>query len=296
MHDFTRSALVLHSAAPSWLVWLLPVVAVAAAIAMLRRFPLELAPLGVLGVGTAATLVAVAFLFSYRYRTQIPGRFGVDREFDYVPLAAVLVGLGIAEAVVGRLRSVRTWIPVAAAAVVIGIPAVAVAATAGPARHGWEQNGHESVALLDWVDRHAPCGARILPDKVTLGTFVAATGRVSVVEGMGPYLRPQMLHTVLDRVLAAHRFFQHPEGQAGLLRRLGVDEVLVVKGVRIGSMVGTLDSGVDPAAFRSVPYLRLIHSSPLLDVYQVRGMSGGTFPDPDSMAGFHCDHGAVPGG
>jgi hypothetical protein len=61
-------------------------------------------------------------------------------------------------------------------------------------------------------------------------------------------------------------------------------------------MVGTLESGVDPNAFRSVPYLRLIHSSPLLDVYRVRGRAGGSFPDPAAMAGFHCDRGPVPGG
>jgi len=61
-------------------------------------------------------------------------------------------------------------------------------------------------------------------------------------------------------------------------------------------MVGTLESGVDPAAFRSVPYLRLIHSSPTLDVYRVRGTLGGSFPDPGRMAGFHCDRGAVAGG
>jgi hypothetical protein len=173
---------------------------------------------------------------------------------------------------------------------------VAVGATAGPARGGWQQNGRDSVAVLDWVDEHAPCRARILPDRVTLGTFAAATGRVSVVEGMGPYLRPEMLHTVLRLVLRAHRFFEHPAGGAAMLHRLGVDEVLVVKGVRIGSMVGTLESGVDPNAFRSVPYLRLIHSSPLLDVYRVRGRAGGSFPDPAAMAGFHCDRGPVPGG
>ena len=79
------------------------------------------------------------------------------------------------------------------------MPAVAVAATVGPSRSGWEQNGRDSMAVLDWVDEHEPCGARILPDRVTLGTFAAATGRVSVVEGMGPYLRPAMLHTVLRR-------------------------------------------------------------------------------------------------
>jgi hypothetical protein len=295
MDDFTDSATTLKDA-PAWLVWLLPVAVLATAVIVLRRFPRDLAPLGVLAAGTAATLLAVAFLFSYRYRTQIPGRFGIDREFDYLPLVLVLAALGLAEAALVRLRAVRAWIPVAALAALIVVPAVAVAATAGPARQGWEQNGRDSVAVLDWVDEHAPCGARILPDRVTLGTFAAATGRVSVVEGMGPYLRPEMLHTVLGLVLRAHRFFEDPAGGAALLHRLGVDEVLVVKGVRIGSMVGTLESGVDPEAFRSVPYLRLIHSSPVLDVYEVRGAPHGTFPDPSSMAGLHCEQGNVPGG
>jgi hypothetical protein len=296
MHDFTRSATTLKRA-PSWLVWLLPVVAVAVAAAMMaRRFPPELAPLGVVGAGTAATLLGIAFLFSYRYRTQIPGRFGIDREFDYVPLVLVLELLGAAEAALGRLRAVRAWIPVAVVAAAVALPAVAVAATVGPARSGWQQNGRNSVAVLDWVDQHAPCGARILPDRVTLGTFAAVTGRVSVVEGMGPYLRPAMLRTVLRTVLQAHRFFEHPAAGSGLLRRLGVNEVIVVKGVRIGSMVGVLEQGVDPAALRSVPYLQLVHSSPLFDVYRVRDPAGGRFPAPETTAGFHCERGAVAGG
>jgi hypothetical protein len=295
MHDFAESATTLRSV-PTWLVWLLPIAAVAAAVVMLRRFPSELAPLGVVAAGTAATLLGVAFLFSYRYRTQIPGRFGIDREFDYVPLVLVLAVLALAEAALGRLRAVRAWIPLAVAAAVIAVPAVAVAATVGPARHGWVQNGRDSIAVLDWVDEHAPCGARILPDRVTLGTFAAATGRVSVVEGMGPYLRPAMLHTVLATVLRAHRFFEHPAGGAALLRRLGVDEVLVVKGVRIGSMVGVLESGVDPEAFRGLPYLELVHASPMLDVYRVRRPGGGTFPDPATAAGFSCRRGTVPQG
>lgn len=208
----------------------------------------------------------------------------------------VLAGLGLAEAAVGRLRAVRRWIPFVVVAAAVAIPAVAVAATVGPARSGWRQNGLDSVAVLDWVDQHAPCGARILPDRVTLGTFAAVTGRVSVVEGMGPYLRPAMLHTVLRTVLQAHQFFEHPAGGLALLHRLGVSEVIVVKGVRIGSMVGVLEHGVDPTAFRSVPYLELVHSSPLFDVYRVRGSAGGRFPDPTTTAGFHCERGAVAGG
>jgi hypothetical protein len=296
MHAFAESATTMKPA-PGWLVWLLPLAVVCVAVVILLRFPVELAPLGVVAAGWAATLLGVAFLFSYRYRTQIPGRFGIDREFDYLPLVLVLGVLALGEALVARLRGVRAWIPLAALVLAVALPAVAVAATVGPARSGgWRQNGRDSVAVLDWVDAHAPCGARLLPDRVTLGTFAAATGRVSVVEGMGPYLRPEMLHTVLGQVLAAHRFFERPADGEALLRRLGVTEVLVVKGVRIGSMVGTLESGVDPAAFQGVPWLAPVYSSPLLDVYRVRGVGGGGFPDPTATAGFHCERGPVPGG
>ena len=75
-----------------------------------------------------------------------------------------------------------------------------------------------------------------------------------------------------------------------------MNEVIVVKGVRIGSMVGVLEDGVDPTVFRSVPYLQLVHSSPLFDVYRVRGSGGGQFPDPTTTAGFHCERGVVAGG
>jgi hypothetical protein len=101
---------------------------------------------------------------------------------------------------------------------------------------------------------------------------------------------------VLNTVLQAHRFFEHPAGGAALLRRLGVNEVIVVKGVRIGSMLGVLEDGVDPAVFGNVPYLQRVYSSRLFDVYRVRGSGGGRFPDPTTIAGFHCERGAVAGG
>jgi hypothetical protein len=61
-------------------------------------------------------------------------------------------------------------------------------------------------------------------------------------------------------------------------------------------MVGTLEAGVDPAAFPAVPYLELVHTSPILDVYRVRDPAAGTFPDPALAAGFHCQRGPIPGG
>src|SRR6202008_135214 len=106
-------------------------------------------------------------------------------------------------------------------------------------------------------------------DLLTLGPFAAETGRVSVAEGMGPYLRPSELHTVLHLVLGAHAFFMDPANHSAFLRRQTVNYVLVVKGGRRGSMVNTLEHGVDPAAFASVRFLRLVHSDPTVDVYRV---------------------------
>jgi hypothetical protein len=281
---------------PRLLLWVIPVAVLVGVIAIVRRLPVELGAAAVMAAGLGVTLVGIAFLFSYRYRTQIPGRFGIDREFDYLPLAAVvfvLVALEPAAAWIGRRRA---WAPAAVAALVIALPAVAVGATVGPARTSYRTNGERALTILDWVSAHVPCDARILPDRVTLGTFVAATGRVSVVEGMGPYLRPDMLHPVLDHVLAAHRFFEDPARGRRFLTREGVDYVIVVKGVRIGSMVGTLESGVDPAAFAGVRFLHPLLTSADADVYRVRGSRRGGFPDPAEHPGFACTRGPVADG
>jgi hypothetical protein len=282
---------------PRILLWIIPPAALAVAVAVAKLLPVELGAAAIMAIGLGASLVGIAFLFSYRYRTQIPGRFGIDREFDYLPLAAVVLVLTVLEPAVRWIGRVRAWAPAAAAVLLIALPAVAVGATVGPSRASYRTNGERSLAILDWVAAHLPCDARILPDRVTLGTFVAATGRVSVVEGMGPYLRPDMLHPVLDEVLRAHRFFQDPAAGRAFLRREGVDYVMVVKGVRIGSMVGTLDAGVDPAAFTGVPFLRRVFTSADADVYRVRGASGRSgFPDPAGHPGFTCVRGPVADG
>ena len=98
-------------------------------------------------------------------------------------------------------------------------------------------------------------------------------------------------------MLSAHRFFQDPARGRGFLRRQGVDYVIVVKGVRIGSMVGTLDTGVDPAAFADVGFLRRVYTSPDADVYRVRGSARGRgFADPAEHPGFTCLRGPVADG
>jgi hypothetical protein len=282
---------------PRLLLWLIPLAALVAVVALLRLGRDELGIAAVVAAGLGVSLVGVAFLFSYRYRTQIPGRFGIDREFDYLPLAAVVLVLAALEPAVAWIGRRRAWVPAAVAAIAIALPAVAVGATVGPARTSYRTNGERALSILDWVSANIPCDARILPDRVTLGTFVAATGRVSVVEGMGPYLRPDMLHPVLDEVLAAHRFFQDPANGSAFLHRERVNYVIVVKGVRIGSMVGTLESGVDPAAFAGIPFLRPVLRSPDADVYRVHlPIRMGGFPDAPPHPGFRCTRGPVADG
>ena len=74
---------------------------------MARLLPVDLGSTAIMAVGLGLSLVALAFLFSYRYTTQIPGRFGIDREFDYLPLAVVILVLAALEPAVGWLTRLR---------------------------------------------------------------------------------------------------------------------------------------------------------------------------------------------
>jgi hypothetical protein len=271
------------------LLWAVPLGTLAVALVMLLRFPDELRPLALSMWLLGAVLFAVALVFSYRYSTYIPGTFGPHRLYDYACLLLTLIALGCLEAAVGLLDRIRVWLPAVAAAIAIVLVGGTAALAGGPARHGWQDNGHRAVAVTDWVDAHLPCGSRLLVDRLTLGTFAAQTGHVSVAEGMGPYLRPGELHTVLDIVLGAHAFFRDPAAHRDFLRSEAVGYVLVVKGVRIGSMVDTLEKGVDPAAFHGLPFLRRVHSDANVDVYRVVGLSDrGSPPNPSSFPGLDC--------
>ena len=267
---------------------LVPVAAVLVALLMLWRFPVELRPLGLFVVLLSGVLLAVSLAFSYRYDTYIPGTFGPHRLYDYACLLGLLLVLGCAEWAVGLAAPIRGWLPAALCVSAVVLTAAGAAYAGAPARHGWKQNGDRALRVTGWVDAHVPCGSRLLVDRLTLGTFAAQTGRVSVAEGMGPYLRPAELHTVLDIVLGAHAFFRDPASHRAFLRRERVDYVLVVKDVRIGSMVNTLEKDVDPARFRSVPFLRLVHGDDTMDVYRVAGAPSRPSPDPADFSGLEC--------
>ncbi len=285
LRGFVASSIT-RPASDLWL-FAVPLGTLLVAVVMLLRFPDELRPLGLAFWLLGAVLVAVALLFSYRYSTYIPGTFGPHRLYDYACLLLTLIALACLEAALGTLGRLRRWLPAVAAAALILTFGATAALAGGPARHGWLDNGHKAVAVTDWVNANLPCGSRLLVDRLTLGTFAAQTGRVSVAEGMGPYLRPTELHTVLDIVLGAHAFFRDPAAHRAFLRSHAVDYVLVVKDVRLGSMVDTLEKGVDPARFHDAPFLKLVHSDANVDVYRVIDPSRGA-PDPADFSGLDC--------
>ena len=270
-----------------------PLAAFAIAAAMLARRRDELRPLGLFVVLLASLLLGIALVFSYRYRTYIPGTFGPHRLYDYACLLLVLLVLGCLEAGLGLLSRLRPALPSLLCAVAVIATALVAAAAGGPARHGWQENGQRALRVTGWVDANLPCDARLLVDRLTLGTFAAETGRVSVAEGMGPYLRPAELQTVLDLVLGAHAFFRDPAAHRAYLRRQQVDYVIVVKDVRVGSMVNTLEQDVDPDRFGQVPFLQLVHSDDTMDVYRVVGSEPGNRPDPSQFSGLDCRAGAA---
>jgi len=270
-----------------------PLLALAAALVLVIWRRDELRPLGLFVVLLSAVLYVIALFFSYRYRTYIPGTFGPHRLYDYACLLLLLLVLGAVESGLGLLTRIRPALPSLLCAGAVVAAGLVAAVDGGPARHDWRENGQRALQVTDWVDANVPCDARILVDRLTLGTFAAQTGRVSVAEGMGPYLRPSELQTVLDLVLGAHSFFQDPAAHRSYLRRQRVDYVIVVKDVRVGSMVNALEQGVDPARFEQVPVLQEVHSDDTMDVYRVAGQDAPARPDPARFSGLDCRSGAA---
>jgi hypothetical protein len=265
-------------------------------VAMALRLPWPLRPIGPAVLLMAAVLVAVAAAFSYRYDTLVPADFGGSRLFDYAELGTTLLVLALAEAITGWLAIRRGWLPYATLVVATVVAAVVASPMFGP-KPGAITNGKRALTLVNWVRANTPCDARILPDRITLGTFNATTGRVSVLEGMGPYLRPDMLHTVLTQVLGADAFFRDPAAHRDYLAQQAVDYVILVNRIRVGSMKNHLGQGADQTAFRRAPFLQEVAHKRFFTVYRVIGVAhANPTPDPRDYPWYRCGRGSLPRG
>ena len=214
----------------------------------------------------------------------------------------LLVILVLARARAGRRRGcgrLRAWAPAAVVAV-----AVARSGRRGrrrpSARRGTSYRRRTASARSrSWTGStaHVPCDARILPDRVTLGTFVAATGRVSVVEGMGPYLRPEMLHPVLADVPARAPVLRASGRRARLpapARASTTSSSSRACGSAAWSARST--SGVDPAALarRRLPAAGL-HEPRRRRLPRPRSDAGARLPRPGRACRLHVHRTACGG-
>jgi hypothetical protein len=253
------------------------------ALAMLRWFPAEVRLNGLVGLGVAVTLLGGALFFSLVYEVWVPATFGGRRLFDYNALPVLLVGLTLLEVGLLPIRRLRAWaLPAVAGALVLIVTALVV-----PSARSLRDPGVQVRPLISWVQANTSCDDRLLTSQRAVGVFRALTGRVAVLEGMGPFLRPGMLDAIVDLMLQTRAFFHDPVANREFLVQRGVDYVIVSKRVTVGypAPIGP----VDPQPLRGVEFLEPVHSSDTFDVYRVSlpGDSHG-FPDPSDFPGFRC--------
>jgi hypothetical protein len=268
---------------------LLLVGGLAVAILMLLWFPEPLRPIGLLAWGLGVTLVLGALLFRLRFHTYIASSFGVRRLFDYTGVPIVLVALAGVEAGAALLARTRPRLALGGVLVAVAVVAAVVVPTA-PARRFDPKSTRASVDLLDWVRANVPCDARILATQQTVGVFKVMSGRAAILEGMAPYLRPQMLAEVVDVLIDARRFFLDPVTGQEFLRVHGVEYVVVLKRLRLGHRIAPLD----PGRFRRAPGLGLVYATPEVDIY--RSESDGDLPglpDVSDAPGYRCERGPI---
>ena len=214
------------------LAWILGIGGAAGAAVLMVRGQPSLRAIGVVSIGLALTIVALAWLMSYR-ALYVPATFGLRRLFDYSAIPVVLAVLTVIEIVLGRFagRSTGT-VRVATVALTVVVAAVLLPSARSPAFPAGTNAG--LVQAFDWIRGNLPCDARILADQHTEGVFEAMTGRVAILEGATPYLRPDVLPGVIRLLEDAGDFFRDPAGHAALLARERVTAVVIIKEGVIG--------------------------------------------------------------
>jgi hypothetical protein len=260
----------------------------AAALALLLRGPPPIRAVGLVAWGTAATLVALSWALTFR-TLFVPATFGLRRLFDYSSLPVVLgigVGVELALDLVARRRSVRVASVALAASVAVAAAALLPSALPPRAPAGADR---AVLAAFGWLRSHTGCDATILADQHTEGVFEALTGRVAVLEGATPYLRPELLPKVVARLLDARAFFEDPSADPTFPQREGATYVVVL---REGNVGYPLARATDEAGLDGLSSLRGVYRSPAMVVYEVRASGGAPPPAPGrSLA---CFTGPVP--
>jgi hypothetical protein len=214
----------------------------------------------------AVAILGIALLFSYRYSLHIPATFGRRRLFEFTAIPLTLLGLAVVEVVAARIA--LRWASVGRAIAVASVLAVALGTASGlGAASKPDSPSYLRAAVL------TPCDSRLLVDRATRGTFQALTGRISITEGLLPFLRPTVVNDVIRLQEATDQFFADPEGSARILSEQEVDFVI---------------AEINPA-LDAPGELELMSTVDGLAVYAVeRTPSSRDLPRPPESAGYHC--------
>nr|MBA2600645.1 hypothetical protein [Actinomycetota bacterium] len=270
--------------------WLWLAVTSAASLVVGVMAPARLRPAVCAALGLTVSIVTATLAFAYIYDLFVLANFGPRRLFDYASLPIALVGFVALESLLLRLEKARPGLlgPVSAALVVgVGVlllPAVRPA----PKLISDTKNAIEDYA---WVRDNVTCDARIVSNVRSDATYQLLAGRVGVIEGMGPHLRPEMLHEINDLLQRNQEFFKDPGSNEQFLAEEGVDYVALV---RTPKNRGVRAFPSNENEFPGVPFLDLAHSGARSDFYRVVGIDDtDTFPDPDDFPGYDCEQGPI---
>lgn len=282
------------AAGPRWLkkLWV-PVLVVGgllAAVAMLVLFRRDLKPLGLCAWGLGAAMVVLTWLFSLRYHLYIPAWFGVRRLFDYSSIPLVLGALALIEGALLAVTRVRSWLPSVAGAVVVAL--ISIPLLTGARASSPDPRAVALVPGFEWIREHTPCDARLLANAHSEGVFEALTGRVAVLEGATPFLRPTILEPIVRLLLQARAFFHDPAQHEAFLHDHAVDYVVVLIGGHVGyrETIGTTDA----VALAALPSLERVFANQGMTIYRVTsGGGGGPRPDPARYPGYDCRRGPI---
>jgi hypothetical protein len=239
----------------------------------------------------AGLLLVVGIAFAYRYELFALEAFGNRRLFNYAAVPYVLVLTAAGEGVLWLLRSkVRLR---RSAVAFLGFTVVAAVGALMIPKATWAQAERRAglehqLELLEWLGEHVSCEGRILANRRTLGTFETITGRVGVLEGMGPHVRPAVLGLAIREIFRARDFFLDPLANERYLDERGIAAVLVTRSPnRFGGYGGLPRS--KPHGLDDVPFLRRAYENASGTVYVVRGFRPNpSLPQAVGRPGFDC--------
>jgi len=266
--------------------WLWLGVGLLAAILIITLAPTQLKPAAAAALGILVAMLVITLAFSYFYTVFAQASFGPRRLFDYASMPFYILLLVPVERTLLNFDRYRAWLSRAAATGLVIVTAVLVL----PPLHPDSNALHESMTTirhLEWIRLNLPCGARIVTNRRTNATYQVLTGRVSVIEGMGPHLRPEMLNRVIGLLKRNRKFFRDPQGQGHFLEAEGADYVVLFRhSPQRRSLRGPAG---DAVLMDHTGFLRLVDEGEIANVYEVEGIDGsGTFPDPADFPGFEC--------